>query len=267
MPDKSDKKEKVFSPIPIKAKSIIAVASGKGGVGKTTVTVQLALRLAEKKKKVGLLDADIYGPNVPIMLGIENEVAGIEGSKLIPIKKFDLNIMSVGFITPPEKALIWRGPLANKIIEQFLSDVDWGDLDILLIDLPPGTGDVPLSIIQKTELTGGIIVTTPQEASIADVRKMINMFQTTQTRIIGIVENMKYLVCPDCTSRIELYPSPDKRSIPQILGFDLLAEFPFDPRIGARSDDGQVSHLKEKKGAIFQESQKLAEKVLAFAKL
>ncbi len=259
-----DNKEKLFSPIPINAKNIIAIASGKGGVGKTTVTVQLALRLAEMNKKVGLLDADIYGPNVPIMLGLENEIARIEGSKLTPVKKFNLNIMSVGFITPPEKALIWRGPLANKIIEQFLGDVEWGDLDILLIDLPPGTGDVPLSIIQKTELSGGIIVTTPQEASIADVRKMINMFQTTQTRVYGIVENMKYLVCPDCNSRIELYPNRDKRNISQILGFDLLAEFPFEPRIGNRNSDGEVAHLKDKEGVIFQESRKLAEKISAF---
>lgn len=259
-----DKKDKIFSPIAITAKNIIAVASGKGGVGKTTVTVQLALRLAEKKLKVGLLDADIYGPNVPIMLGLEKEIARIEGSKLFPVEKLGLKIMSVGFITPPEKALIWRGPLANKIIEQFIRDVAWGDLDILLIDLPPGTGDVPLSIIQKTDLSGGIIVTTPQEASIADVRKMINMFQTTQTRIIGIVENMKYLNCPDCTSRIELYPNRDKRSISQVLGFELLAELPFEPQIGARTDDGQVLHLKNKNRSILQESQKLAKKVLTF---
>lgn len=262
----TEKKNSPFSPIPIKAKNIIAIASGKGGVGKTTVTINLALALAEKKKKVGLLDADIYGPNVPLMLGLQNEVAVVKKSKLIPVKKFNLKVMSVGFVADPEKALIWRGPLANKVIEQFLSDVDWGELDILLIDLPPGTGDVPLSIVQKTELSGGIIITTPQEASIADVKKMINMYQTTNTRILGIVENMKFLVCPDCSSQIELYPNEDNRSISKVLGYDLLAEFPFEPRIGLKKTDGSPFYFSNKKSPAFQENQKLAEKILKILK-
>jgi len=230
-------------------------------VGKTTVTVNLALALAEKKKKVGLLDADIYGPNVPLMLGIQNEVAAVKDSKLIPVKKFNLKVMSVGFVADPDKALIWRGPLANKVIEQFLSDVEWGELDILLIDLPPGTGDVPLSIVQKTELTGGIIVTTPQEASIADVKKMINMYQTTNTRILGIVENMKFLVCPDCSTQINLYPNEDNRSISKVLGHELLAEFPFEPQIGLKTAEGSPFYMSDKNSPAHLEYRKLADKI------
>ena len=262
----AEKKKPLFSPIPIKAKNIIAIASGKGGVGKSTVSVNLALALAERKKKVGLLDADIYGPNIPLMLGLENEVADVKESKLIPVSKYKIKVMSVGFVAHPDKALIWRGPLANKVIEQFLSDVEWGELDILLIDLPPGTGDVPLSIIQKTELTGGIIVTTPQEASIADVKKMINMFQTTDTPILGIVENMKYLTCPDCSSKIELYPRNDKQSISKILGFNQLAEFPFEPRIGLKKEDGAPFYFADTDNDSYKENQQFADKILNLLK-
>lgn len=262
----AEKKKQIFSPIPIKAKNIIAIASGKGGVGKSTVTVNLALTLAERELKVGLLDADIYGPNVPLMLGLEKEVANVKESKLIPVTKYNIKVMSVGFVAHPDKALIWRGPLANKVIEQFLSDVDWGELDILLIDLPPGTGDVPLSIIQKTELTGGIVVTTPQEASIADVKKMINMFQTTETKVLGIVENMKYLICPDCSSKIDLYPRKDRQGISKILGFELLAELPFEPRIGLKEEDGTPFYFSDKNNNSYKEYQKCADRILKVIK-
>lgn len=261
-----EKKSKINTSIPINAKNIITVASGKGGVGKTTVTVNLALALADKGKKIGLLDADIYGPNVPHMLGIENEIARIKDSKLIPIEKYNMKVMSVGFIAEADKALIWRGPLANKLIEQFLSDVLWGDLDILLIDLPPGTGDVPLSIIQKTALSGGIIVTTPQEVSIADVKKMINMYQTTKTKIIGIVENMKYMKCPECSAKIEMYPNKDKKGIAKLLGYNLLAEFPFEPEIGTKNNQGKPFHFLNQQSPTFLEYAKLAEKILKFSK-
>jgi ATP-binding protein involved in chromosome partitioning len=261
----AEKEIKPPSTIPINAKSIIAIASGKGGVGKTTVTVNLALTLADKGKKIGLLDADIYGPNVPHMLGVEKEIARIKDNKLIPVEKYNLKVMSVGFVAEPDKALIWRGPLANKLIEQFLGDVLWGDLDILLIDLPPGTGDVPLSIIQKTNLSGGIIVTTPQEVSIADVKKMINMYQTTKTKIIGIVENMKYIICPDCSRKIEMYPSQNQKGMAKVLGYSLLAEFPFEPQIGLKDDRGTPFHYLNKESLTQQEYVKLAEKILKFS--
>ena len=262
----AEQKQKEIEKIQIKSKNIIAVGSGKGGVGKTTVTVNLALSMAGKGKKVGLLDADIYGPNVPLMLGLENEVAKAEQGKLVPLEKYNLKIMSIAFLAPSDKALIWRGPLAHKVIEQFLKDVDWGNLDVLLIDLPPGTGDVPLSIIQKKDLTGGIIVTTPQEAAIADVKKMIDMFQTTDVDIIGIVENMKYIICKNCSERTDLYPNSDIRSIPEVLGYESLAEFPFEPSIGLKQKDGTPFYLSEKNNVTINEYNKLTEKVLKFLK-
>ena len=258
----AEKKQKSEQIIPINAKHILAVGSGKGGVGKTTVTVNLALSLAKKGKKVGLLDADIYGPNVPLMLGIENEFAQVKDGKIFPIEKFDLKLMSIAFLAPSEKALIWRGPLAHKLIEQFLRDVDWGSLDILLIDLPPGTGDVPLSIVQKADLYAGIIVTTPQEASIADVRKMIDMFQTTHVKVMGIVENMKYIICQNCSERTELYPNKDNRSISEILGYNLLGEFSFDPQIGLKQKDGTPFYLSEKNNMTVNAYNQLCENVL-----
>lgn len=240
------KEEHKFKKIHVNAKAIIAVASGKGGVGKSTVTVNLALAMAKKGLKVGLMDADIYGPNIPLMLGMEkNSMAQIKDEKLLPTERLGIQVMSVAFLTDPDKALIWRGPLANKLIEQFLGDVEWGELDVLLIDLPPGTGDVPLSLIQKAELAGGIIVTTPQEAAIADVQKMINMFQMTNTKVLGIVENMKYVTCPGCSEKINLYPNKDNRGLSKVLGYNLLAEFPFEPGIGLKKDDGAPFYLNE----------------------
>jgi ATP-binding protein involved in chromosome partitioning len=246
----------------VNAKAVIAVASGKGGVGKSTVTVNLALSMADKGLKVGLLDADIYGPNVPLMLGIPPTSAGVKNKKLIPVESHGIKVMSVAFLVPPGKALVWRGPLANKLIEQFLNDVEWGEPDVLLIDLPPGTGDVPLSIIQKGGLSAGIIVTTPQEAAIADVQKMIDMFAVTNTKILGIVENMKYIVCPDCSKKIELYPNKDNPGITKMLGHQLLAEFPFEPGIGLKSADGTPFYLSQKENNTNGRYDTLRDKVL-----
>jgi ATP-binding protein involved in chromosome partitioning len=248
-----------FAQIPVNAKHIVAVASGKGGVGKSTVAVNLALALAESGKKTALLDADVYGPNIPLMLGLEKESAVIADEKIIPIQKYGLKVMSVGFITHESRALIWRGPLANRLIEQFLADVQWGELDVMIIDLPPGTGDVPLSIIQKCKLSGGIVVTTPQEASIADVKKMIDMFSGARIKILGIVENMKYLECPGCSKTIELYPTNNK-SISKILGQPLLAEFPFESRIGLK-ENNQPYYLSNTVGPIAELYRQLAQKI------
>jgi ATP-binding protein involved in chromosome partitioning len=249
------------------AKHVIAVASGKGGVGKTTVAVNLALSLAESGQKVGILDADIYGPNIPLMLGIENESIQVQKDKLIPIEKYNMKIMSMGFIAANEKALIWRGPLAHKLINQFLEEVQWEDLDILIIDLPPGTGDVPLTITQKANLKAAVIVTTPQEASIADVRKMIDMFHSTNTKVIGIVENMKFIACPECSKNILLYPNKDKRSISEILGKKLLVEFPFDPQIGLKEANGTPFYFSSQSSDTVQRYGKLATEILDFLNL
>lgn len=259
---KKIEKNPMDNKISMSAKNIIAVASGKGGVGKSTVSVNLALSLVSKGKKVGLLDADIYGPNVPLMLGIKNEKVTTEDNKIIPIKKHGMEIMSVGFITEEDKALIWRGPLAMKLIEQFLGDVKWGDLDYLIIDLPPGTGDVPLSIIQKLKLTGSVIVTTPQEAAVADVLKMINMFETTKNHIFGIVENMKYIACPNSSEKIELFPKSEDNKDFTGFKYETIAEFPFIPGIGNKDKNGIPFYLRYREHKTSKEYDNLADKVI-----
>lgn len=243
---------------PVDAAFSVAVASGKGGVGKSTVTVNLALALAARGLRVGLLDADIYGPNVPLMLGIQQSAAQVKDGRIQPVTAHGIQVMSVGFITPPEKALIWRGPLANKLIEQFLTEVNWGTLDVFLIDLPPGTGDVPLSIIQKADLSAGIIVTTPQEASIADVRKMIDMFNTTETKVLGIVENMKFINCPHCDKKIDLYPGTAGAGE---LDLAILAELPFLPRFSQKDPDGRPFMISNPEADISLRFHKLGESV------
>ncbi len=169
---------------------IIAVGSGKGGVGKTTVAVNLALALQALGQKVGLLDADVYGPNVPTMLGINAQPEGGPGNTILPVEAHGLKVMSMGFLSPGDKPLIWRGPMLHSVVQQFLRSVVWGDLDYLIIDLPPGTGDVQLSLLQTTPLTGGVVVTTPSEVSLEDARKAVGMFQQLRAEVLGIVENM-----------------------------------------------------------------------------
>lgn len=247
------------NPHPVDTRFALAVASGKGGVGKSTVTVNLALALARRGLKVGLLDADIYGPNVPLMLGIDQSSAQVRDGRIQPVTAHGIRVMSVGFIAPAGKALIWRGPLANKLIEQFLTEVDWGELDAFLIDLPPGTGDVPLSIIQKADLTAGIIVTTPQEASIADVRKMIDMFQTTETRVLGTVENMKFIECPHCHRTVDLSPGG---SGAESLESEVLMELPYIPELSQRDTNGQPFLLTNPDADISKRFTDLAEKIV-----
>jgi len=259
----------LFEKIPVPAGRVIAVASGKGGVGKSTVTVNLALALASKGIRVGLMDADIYGPNIPLMLGLENQKVRTEGEFMIPIEKYGMQIMSVGFITQRDRALIWRGALANKLIEQFFRNVKWGELDVMLIDLPPGTGDVPLSILQKVRLDGGIIVTTAQEASIADVLKMINMFKADriETEIIGIVENMKYFICPHCEKKTEMFPVQDAAHSTEALGYSILARFPFDNRVGLKKDNETPYYMHAKGTPLIEEIEKLAAGTIRAAKI
>ena len=258
------KKEKVTAHVKFLTdiKTKIVVASGKGGVGKSTVAANLALALAETGQRVGLLDADIYGPNIPIMLGLQGKVAQIKKGKLLPIEAFSLKIMSLGFISEAERALIWRGPLAIKLIEQFLSDVDWADLDTLIIDLPPGTGDVPLSLIQKLDLTGSVIVTTPEDVAVADVKKMIDMFQTTKVNILGLVENNKYVTCPDCSKRIPLYSADTGTNLHKRLKIKQLAEFPFDPEVNMQVKERKVFFFENRESPLAAGFRDLAQLVL-----
>jgi ATP-binding protein involved in chromosome partitioning len=223
-------------PIP-GVKNTIAVASGKGGVGKSTVAVNLAVALAQEGATVGLLDADVYGPSIPLMLGAE-EQPGLIDNKIIPGRAYGIAVMSVGYILDPEKALIWRGPLVSQLIRQFLSDVQWGDLDYLVIDLPPGTGDVQLTLVQTIPLSGAIIVTTPQDVALADAIKGLQMFREVKTPVLGIVENMSYFVCPHCGHVAEIFGSGGGERVANKYGVPLLGQIPIDPAVREGGDRG-----------------------------
>ncbi len=224
-------------PIP-GVENIIAVASGKGGVGKTTVAVNIAFALHKKGLKTGILDADIYGPNVPMMLGLSGETPDFVNERIIPVERKGLKVISMGFFLKPDTPVIWRGPLVHRAIQQFLRDVEWGELDYLVVDLPPGTGDVQLSLVQTVPITGAIIVTTPQDVALMDARKGLRMFEQTGANVLGIVENMSYLQCPHCGRRIELFRAGGGKRTSMELGVPLLAEIPLDPLLPLMSDAG-----------------------------
>src|SRR3977135_1288783 len=223
-------------PIP-GVKNLVAVASGKGGVGKTTVAVNLALALAHLGFKTGLLDADVYGPNVPLMMGIR-DTPQASGERIRPLEQYGLKLMSMGFLNPGDKPLVWRGPMLNSVIQQFLRGVDWGELDYLIIDLPPGTGDVQLTLIQTAPLTGAVVVTTPSEVSLEDARKAIHMFQQVRVPLLGLVENMSYLECPHCKERIDVFSHGGGKKTAETMNVHFLGELPLDPAVRIGGDTG-----------------------------
>lgn len=222
---------------------IIAIGSGKGGVGKTTVAVNLALALARLGHPTGLLDADVYGPNVPLMVGV-NEPPEAVGDRIQPIERHGVRLMSMGFISPGDRPLIWRGPMLHSVIRQFLGQVDWGELEYLIVDLPPGTGDVQLSLIQSTRIAGSIIVTTPSDVSLEDARKAILMFQQVRVDVLGIVENMSYLVCPHCSGRVDVFSYGGGQRTAAQMGVNFLGEIPLDPQVRVGGDSGEPVALK-----------------------
>lgn len=233
-------------------KNLIAVGSGKGGVGKTTVSVNLAVGLAQLGHKVGLMDADVYGPNVPLMMGI-NRTPMAYGERIQPLEQHGVKLMSMGFLNPGDKPLVWRGPMLHSVIQQFLRGVDWGDLDYLIIDLPPGTGDVQLSLIQTAPITGAIVVTTPSDVSLEDARKAIHMFHQVRVPILGIVENMSYLNCPHCNERIDVFSYGGGRRTAQEMQVHFLAELPLDPAVRIGGDSGNPIALRKGEGEPFLE--------------
>src|SRR4029079_1835179 len=186
-------------------RNIIAVSSGKGGVGKSTVAVNLAVSLAKDGAKVGIMDADVYGPNVPMMLGTGYNQPDVEDGKLVPIRAHGIKMISMAVLVPPDKPMILRGPMLHGVVRQFLSDVDWGELDYLIVDMPPGTGDVQLSLAQFVPVQGAVLVTTPQEVSLADVRRAIKMFETVNVPVLGVIENMSYFIAPDTGNKYEIF--------------------------------------------------------------
>ena len=219
-------------------KSIIAVGSGKGGVGKTTLAVNLALALARLGHKVGLLDADIYGPNVPLMLGASGEPQLTPDNMIVPAERFGLKVISVGYLNPGDKPLVWRGPMLHGVIKQFLSQVKWGELDYLVVDLPPGTGDVVISLTQSVPLTGAVVVTTPSDVSLQDARKAIEMFKQVRVEILGIAENMSYFVCPHCNHEIDVFSTGGGERTATDYGVAFLGRIELDPTIREGGDSG-----------------------------
>lgn len=231
-------------PIP-GVQNIIAVGSGKGGVGKTTVAVNLAISLAKLGYKVGLLDADVYGPNVPLMMGVRAAPNAI-GQRIQPLEAYGVRLMSMGFLNPGDKPLIWRGPMLNSVMQQFLRSVDWGELDYLVIDLPPGTGDVQLTLIQTTPLSGAVIVTTPSDVSLEDARKAVHMFEQVREDVLGIVENMSFLDCPHCGKRIDVFSQGGGRRTAEAMNVPFLGEIPLDPMTRLGGDTGRpIATLEE----------------------
>jgi ATP-binding protein involved in chromosome partitioning len=225
-------------PIP-GVKNLVAIASGKGGVGKTTVAVNLALALVNLGHKVGLLDADVYGPNVPIMLGTTQEPLATMDKRIIPVEVAGLKMISMGLLNPGDKPMIWRGPMLHSVITQFLRSVQWGELDHLVIDLPPGTGDVQLTLIQTVAVTGAVVVTTPSTVALADVRKAIEMFRQVNVEVLGVVENMSTFACPHCGKPIDIFGHGEGAKTAQAYGVPVLGEIEIDPRIRIGGDTGK----------------------------
>jgi ATP-binding protein involved in chromosome partitioning len=225
-------------PIP-GVKNLVAVASGKGGVGKTTVAVNLALALAKLGHQVGLLDADVYGPNVPIMLGTRQEPQATQDKRIIPVEVQGIKMISMGLLSPGDKPMIWRGPMLHSVITQFLRSVLWGELDYLIIDLPPGTGDVQLTLIQTVAVTGAVVVTTPSTVALADVRKAIEMFRQVNVEVLGVVENMSTFACPHCHKPVDIFGHGEGAKTAQEYGVPILGEIEIDPRIRIGGDTGR----------------------------
>ena len=236
-------------------RNTIAVASGKGGVGKSTVAVNLAVALAKDGAKVGLVDADIYGPSIPLMMGLTGRPQ-VKGQRLQPMENYGVKVMSIGFLVDPMQAVIWRGPMASGAVKQFMSDVDWGELDYLVFDLPPGTGDIQLTLVQTIPLTGSVIVTTPQDISLADARKGYAMFEKVNVPVFGIVENMSHYICSHCGQRENIFDTGGGKRAAEELGVPFLGDIPIFTSIRVSGDTGKpivVDENHKAQGDIIQQ--------------
>ena len=217
---------------------ILAIGSGKGGVGKSTVSSNLAVALARQGRRVGLLDADIYGPSQPRMMGVSKRPASPDGKTIIPLQAHGVTMMSIGLMVDPDQAVVWRGPMLMGALQQMLGQVQWGELDVLLVDLPPGTGDVQLTLCQKTELTGSIVVSTPQDVALLDARRALNMFKTLNTPVLGLIENMSAYICPKCGHEAHIFGHGGVKAEANKLGIPFLGELPLDLEVRLAGDAG-----------------------------
>jgi ATP-binding protein involved in chromosome partitioning len=239
--------------------NIVAIGSGKGGVGKTTVAVNLAVALAKMGYRTGLLDADIYGPNVPLMMNANAQPRVLGENRIEPLQNFGVKVISVGLLNPGDKPLVWRGPMLHNIVRQFLQQVEWGELDYLVVDLPPGTGDVVISLFQTVPLTGAVVVSTPSDVSLQDGRKAIEMFRTARVDILGMVENMSHFVCPHCHQEIDIFSKGGVARTAGQFGVPFLGSIELDPDIRKGGDTGKPAVLEG-------ESSPHAKSFFAFAK-
>ena len=241
-------------------RSVVAVASGKGGVGKSTVAVNLALALARGGRRTGLLDVDIYGPSIPTMFGIGDRPV-IVGDRIQPFQRWGVKVMSLGFVVETDTPVIWRGPMVMRAIEQMLGDVDWGELDVLVLDLPPGTGDAQLTVTQKIPLSGAVIVTTPQDVALIDARKGLAMFRKVDVPVLGLIENMASFVCPNCGHETAIFRAGGGERTARELGVAFLGSIPLDPAIAEGGDAGNPIVVAQPKGPHAQAFERLAEAV------
>jgi len=246
-------------------RSIIAVSSAKGGVGKSTIATNLACAFARLSFSTGLLDADVYGPSLPILMGTDAKPTGAGGNRFHPVERFGVRCISMGFFLDESSPVIWRGPMVTGLLRQFLSDVVWGELDVLVLDLPPGTGDAQLTLVQQVRLSGAVIVTTPQEVALRDVVRGIGMFRQVQVPILGVVENMTSFVCPDCGEEEKVFGEGGGAAVAELAGAPLLAQLPLDPRLARESDAGRPAVIAEPTSTtaatFIRIAQQLAERV------
>ena len=243
-------------------KNIIAVASGKGGVGKSTFSVNLAITLAKQGKKVGLLDADLYGPSIPTMMGINKRPDLTSSNKIVPLEKFGIKLMSLGFLIPDDAPAIWRGPVVMQVITQFLKDVEWEEIDFLVVDLPPGTGDIQLTLVQTVPINFAIVVSTPQDISLIDAKKALAMFDKVNVPVFGLVENMSYFICPHCNKRSDIFKHGGAKAAAEKLGVNFLGEIPIVEEICELSDKGEPIMTKDIHPEVQSVFNKISERLL-----